>query len=102
MATSSAPAAAAPASLRPLGVGLAAAGAGLAAVGSVGFTLVEGLTRPDRSTSATANLEAFTQVGGFAAIAVASASAVLLLAGGGLVLADVAAVPAPSAPAAGD
>jgi hypothetical protein len=64
----------------------------------VGFTLVEGLTRPDRSTAKpSANLELFTQAGGFAALAVASASAVLLLAGGALVLADVAPA-APSSP----
>jgi hypothetical protein len=69
---------------------LAASGAALAAAGTVGFTLIEGLTRPDRPTSASPGLESFTQVGGFAALAVASASAVLVLAGGGLMVADLA------------
>jgi NaMN:DMB phosphoribosyltransferase len=72
----------------------------LAAAGTVGVALVEGLTRPDRATSARSDvLETFTQVGGFVAIAVASVSAVLLVAGGGLVLADVTAVTAPAASA---
>jgi hypothetical protein len=85
--------------LRPLGVGLAASGAALAAAGTVGFTLIEGLTRPDRPRAVPGQaLETFTQVGGFAALAVASASAVLLLAGGGLVLVDVATPPAPASP----
>jgi hypothetical protein len=72
----------------------------MAAAGTVGVALVEGLTRPDRPTSARSEfLETFTQVGGFVAVAVASVSAVLLVAGGGLVLADVTAVAAPAASA---
>jgi hypothetical protein len=78
-------------------VGLAATGAALAVGGSVGFVLVEGLTRPDRLNASDddaaddAARETFTQAGGFVAVAVASASAALLLGGGGLILADVVA-----------
>jgi hypothetical protein len=62
----------------------------------VGFVLVEGLTRPDLpSVERDEALEAFTQTGGFVAVAVASVSAALLLGGGGLVLADVVA-PSPA------
>jgi|GEM_PF-4809051 len=79
---------------------MAAAGAALAAAGTVGFVLAEGLTRPDRPDAERDDaLEAFTQTGGFVAVAVASASAALLLGGGGIVLADVVGAPA-MAPAA--
>jgi hypothetical protein len=69
---------------------MAAAGAALAAAGTVGFVLVEGVTRPDLPDAERDEaLEAFTQTGGFVAVAVASVSAALLLGGGGIVLADV-------------
>ena len=63
--------------------------------GTVGFVLVEGLTRPDDPSAKRDDaLETFTQTGGFVGVAVASVSAVLVLAGGGLVLADVVEAPA--------
>jgi hypothetical protein len=83
-----------------MGVGLAAAGGALAVTGVVGFTLVEALTRPDDPAAKRDDaLETFTQTGGFVAVAVASVSAVLLLCGGALLLAEV--VDPPAAGAAG-
>jgi hypothetical protein len=62
----------------------------LAVLGTVGFVLAEGVTRPDDTTAERDDaLETFTQTGGFVAVAVASVSAVLMLGGGGLMLADV-------------
>ena len=87
---SSATAAATPPSLRAIGVGLASTGAAVAVLGTVGFVLAEGLTRPDDPSAERDDaIETFTQSGGFVAVAVASVSAVLVLSGGGLVLADV-------------
>jgi len=80
----------APPSLRgPVGVGLLAAGAGLAAGGTVAFTFVEAVSTPDRASNpASAASERFTAISGFLGVAIASVSAVLMVIGAGLTLSE--------------
>lgn len=73
----------------PVGVGLLATGAGLAAAGTVTFTLVQALGTPDKPDApVSAGVEQFTAVSGFLGIAVASVSAVLMVVGAALTLSD--------------
>jgi hypothetical protein len=77
------------ASRGPVGVGLLATGAGLAAAGTVTFTLVQALGTPDKPDApVSAGIEQFTAVSGFLGIAVASVSAVLMVVGAALTLSD--------------
>ena len=82
----------APASASPVaawGVGLVAVGASVAAAGTVGFTLIEALSTPDRAGNPISeDAENFTQAAGFTAIALASVSAVVLVIGAGMILVD--------------
>ncbi len=81
--------AAAPPARGPVGLGLLAVGAGLAAAGTVTFTLAEALGTPDRTNApVSADAEQFTAVSGFLGIAVASLSAVLVVVGAALTLSD--------------
>ena len=73
----------------PVGVGLLAAGAGLAAGGTVVFTFVEAVSTPDRPNNPpSAASEQFTTYSGFLGVAVASVSAVLIVIGAAITLAD--------------
>lgn len=73
----------------PVGVGLLATGAGLAAAGTVTFTLVQALGTPDKPDApVSTGFEQFTAVSGFLGIAVASVSAVLMVVGAALTLSD--------------
>ena len=73
----------------PVGVGLLAAGAGLAAGGTVAFTFVEAVSTPDRPNNPpSATSERFTTISGFLGVAVASVAAVLIVIGAGLTLSD--------------
>ena len=88
-AAPTAPALAAPSMRGPVGVGLLAAGAGLAAGGTVAFTFVEAVSTPDRANNpASANSERFTVISGFLGVAIASVSAVLMVIGAGLTLSE--------------
>jgi hypothetical protein len=73
----------------PVGVGLVATGAGLAAAGTVTFTLVQALGTPDKPDAPVlAGIERFTAISGFLGIALASVSAVLMVVGAALTLSD--------------
>ena len=78
-----------------LGVGLLAAGTGLAATTAAGVTLMQAITAPDDNRNKPAHPE-ITQVSGFVTVALGSLSAGMILVGGALVLHDVL----PPAPAA--
>jgi hypothetical protein len=92
----------APSSSRPVaaspsgrvGVGLVAGGAALATATAVGVTLAEALARPDDPDRAP-DPGALVEIGGFATVALASASVALLLVGGALVLRDEAETASP-------
>lgn len=69
------------------GVGLLAAGAGLATGSVVAFTLLESLTTPDRANQpVSASRETLRSVGGFASAAITGVSVVALVVGGGLAI----------------
>jgi len=69
------------------GVGLLAAGAGLATGSVVGLTLLESVTTPDRANQpVTSSQETLRSVGGFASAAIAGVSAVAMVVGGGLAI----------------
>jgi hypothetical protein len=69
------------------GVGLLAAGAGLATGSVVGFTLLESLTTPDRENQpVSSSQETLRSVGGFTSAAIAGVSVVALVVGGGLAI----------------
>ncbi|HEY1099661.1 MAG TPA: hypothetical protein VGF99_12080 [Myxococcota bacterium] len=76
----------------PVGVGLLAAGASLAAGGTVAFTFIEVAGTQDRASNPpSANVERFTTIGGFLGVAVASVSAVLMVIGASLTLSSAGA-----------
>ena len=65
------------------------AGASVAAASTVAFTLIEGVTTPDReSNPISASAETFTQAAGFTTVALASVSAVAVVVGAALILID--------------
>jgi hypothetical protein len=69
------------------GVGLLAAGAGLATGSVVGLTLLESVTTPDREKQpVTASQETLRSVGGFTSAAIAGVSVVAMVVGGGLAI----------------
>ncbi len=69
------------------GVGLLAAGAGLATTSVVSLTLLESLTTPDRQNQpVSAAQETLRSVGGFASATAAGVSVVAMVVGGGLAL----------------
>ena len=71
------------------GIALVAAGASVAAASTVAFTLIEGVTTPDReSNPISASAETCTQAAGFTTVALASVSAVAVVVGAALILID--------------
>ena len=70
-----------------VGVGLIAAGAGLATSSVVALTLLESVTTPDRENQpVSASQETLRSVGGFASATAAGVSVVAMVVGGGLVI----------------
>lgn len=78
-----------PSVLPVVGVSLLASGAGLAALGTVGFTLLEAVSTPDRRNQDPPDaVLQFNAVSGFIGVATASVSAVLMVIGAGIVIAN--------------